>query len=76
MAQTLQYGMSLIFYFSTYLEKEIHNGLGDINKAKVEEHFYWYSMLLYINLYKSHSNFSKEIKLETKRDGERLPVQL
>ena len=33
-------------------------------------------MLMYICLYKGVTFFSKEMKLELERDGEKLPVQL
>lgn len=75
-AQTFQYGMSSIFYFATSLAEEIHNGLIGIEKAKVDKPFCWYSMLMYICLYKGVTFFSKEMKLELERDGEKLHVQL
>ena len=38
--------------------------------------FCWYSMLMYICLYKGATFFSKEMKLELERDGGRILVQL
>ena len=68
--------MSLIFYFSTLLVEEIHTWLICIAKAKVNKPFCWYSMLMCICLYKGATFFSKEIKLELERDGEKFLVQL
>lgn len=73
-AQTLQYGMSSIFDFATPLAEEIHTGLMGIAKAKVDKPFCQYSMLMYICLYKGVTFFSKEMKLELERDGERLHI--
>lgn len=50
--QTLQYGMSSILDFAYYLVEEIHNGLIGIAQGKVNRHFVWYSLLMYICLYK------------------------
>lgn len=60
-AQILQYGMSSILDFASFLAEEIHNGfiriekdeethngLIGIAKAKVDKPFCWYSMLMYI----------------------------
>ena len=40
MAQTLQFGMSTILDFATFLAKEIHNGLVGIAQGKVDKPFY------------------------------------
>ena len=56
-AQTLQYGMSSIFYFATLLVEEIHTGLMGITKIKVNKTFYCYSMLMYICVYKGVAFF-------------------
>ena len=76
MAQTLQFGMSTILHFATFLAKEIHNGLVGIVKGKVNKPFYWYSLLMYVCLYKGSTFFSKGMELETTRDGEKNLVQL
>ena len=68
--------MCSIFYFSTYLVEEIHDGLIDINKVKVVKPLCWYSMLIYMCLRKDVTFFAKEMKLELEKDGEKLPVQL
>ena len=52
MAQTLQFGMSTILDFATFLAKEIHIGLVGIAKGKVDKPFFGYSMLMYICLHK------------------------
>lgn len=53
----------MIFGFSSYLGKEIHNGLIGIDKGKVSKHFGWYSMLMCMCLFKEVSYFEKEMKL-------------
>ena len=68
--------MSSIFYFATLLVEDIHIGLMGIAKAIIDKPFCWYSMSMYICLYKGVSFFSKEIKLELERDGEKLPIQM
>ena len=40
MAQILQYGLTFIFYFSTYLAKQIHQGLIRIAKGELDKPFY------------------------------------
>lgn len=75
-SQTLQYGMSSIFYFASYLAEEIHNGFIGIRKGKVDMPFFSYSFLMYMCLYKGVSIFAKDMKLELEKDGEKLLVQL
>ena len=41
MAQTLQFRMSSILDFSSFLAQEIHNGLLGISQGKVNIHFCW-----------------------------------
>lgn len=74
MAQTLQFGMSTILDFATFIAKEIHNGLVGIAKGKVDKPFCGYSMLMYICLHKGHSFFSKGMELEMTKDGEKNPI--
>lgn len=76
MAQTLQFGMSTILDFATFLAKEIHSDLVGIARGKVDKPFYWYSFLMYVCFYKGLAFFSKGMELETTRDGERNLVQL
>ena len=40
MAQILQYGMTSIFYFSTYLAEKIHIGLIRIAKGEIDRPIY------------------------------------
>ena len=75
MAQTLQFGMSSILDFASFLAKEIHNGLVGISKGKVNRPFCWYSLLMQSFLFKGVIFFSKGMELELTRDGEKLPVQ-
>ena len=42
-AQTLQFGMSSILYFASFLAKEIHNGLIGIAQGEVNRPFFWHS---------------------------------
>ena len=69
MAQILQYGMTSIFDFSTYLAKQIHYGLIRIAKGEMEKPFYWHSILMYICLYEGSVVIGKDMKLvkESKR---------
>ena len=68
--------MSTILDFSTFLAQEIHHGLVGIALGKLDKPFYWYSLLIYVCLYKVFTFFSKGMDLEITRDGERNPVQL
>ena len=74
MARTLQFGMSSILDFATFLAEEIHIGLVEISQGKVNRPFSWYSMLMHICLYKGVNFFSKGMELELTKDGEKLPV--
>ena len=74
MAHTLQFGMSTILDFATFLVEEIHNGLVGISQGKVNRPFCWYSMLMHICLYKGVTFFSKGMELELAKDGEKLLV--
>ena len=69
MAQILQYGLTSIFYFATYLAEQIHHGLMRIAKGELDKPFYWYSILIYICLYKGSTFIGKDMKLikESKR---------
>ena len=40
MAQILQYGLTFIFYFATYLAKKIHHDLIRIAKGELDKPFY------------------------------------
>ena len=74
MGQTLQFGMSSILDFATYLAEEIHNGLIGIAKGKVEQTFCHYSLLMYMFLFKGVTYFGKEMELNREENGEVLPV--
>lgn len=75
-AQTLQFGMSSILDFATFLAQEIPNGLVGISQGKVKRPFCWCSLLMHICLYKGVTFFSKGMELELTKYGEKLPVQL
>ena len=66
MAQTVQFGMSTILDFANFLAQEIHSGLVGIAHGKVDKPFCWYSLLMYVCLYKGVTYFSK--------DGERNSI--
>ena len=76
MAQILQYGMTSIFYFGTYLAKKIHHGLIRIANGELDKPFYWYSILMYICLYKGSNIISRDMKLIKELEGLKIPVQL
>ena len=59
MAQTLQFGMSSILDFASFLAKEIHNGLVGISKGKVNRPFCQYTLLMHICLFKGVTIFLK-----------------
>ena len=66
-AQLHHYRMNSIFDFASYLAgeylvEEIHNGLIGISKCKVDKPFGWYSMLMYMCLFKGSFVFEKEMK--------------
>ena len=42
MAQILQYGLTSIFYFTTYLGEQIYPNLIRIAKGELDKCFYWY----------------------------------
>ena len=76
MAQTLQFGISTIYDFGTFLTQEIQSGLVKIAQGKMDKPFHWYCLLMYVCLYKGYNFFSKGMELEVNREGERNPVQL
>ena len=69
MAQILQYRMTSIFYFATYLAKQIHHGLIRIAKGELDKPFYWYSILMYICLYKGLAIIGRDMKLIKESEG-------
>ena len=70
------FGVEIIFDFSSYLAKEIHNGLVGIAKGKVENIFGHYSLLMHMFHFKRITYFGKEMVLNREQEGEALPVQL
>ena len=76
MAQILQYRMTSIFYFGTYLAKKIHYGLIRIAKGDLDKSFYWYSILMYICLYKGSTIIGRDMKLIKESEGVKMPVWL
>ena len=75
MAQIWQYGMTSIFDFTTYLAKQVHYGLIRIAKGDLDKPFYWYSILMYICLYKGSAIIGRDMKLVKESDGVKMLVQ-
>ena len=50
-------------YFVTYLAEEIHVGLVEISKGKVEKTFGHCSLLMHMFLFKGVTYFGKEMEL-------------
>ena len=76
MAQILQYGLTSIFYFATYLAKKIYHNLIRIAKGELDKPFYWYSIFIYTCLYKSSVVIGQEMKLIKESKGVEMPIQL
>ena len=68
------FGVDVIFYFASFLAKEIHNGLIGIAKSSVEKPSGWYSMLMHMFLFKGATYFGEEMELTREHDGEVLPI--
>ena len=76
MAQILQYGMTSIFDFAMYLAKQIHYDLIRIAKGEMDKPFYWYSILMYIHLYKGSLAIGRDMNLMRESKGAKMPIQL
>ena len=76
MAQILQYELTSIFDFATYLAEQIHHNLIRIAKGELDKPFYWYSILMYICLYKGSIVIGREMKLIKESDGVEMPIEL
>ena len=74
MAQILQYGLTSIFDFATYLAKQIHHDLIRIAKGELDKPFYCYSILMYICLYKGLAIIGREMKLIKELEGVEMPI--
>ena len=74
MVQILQYGMTSIFYFSTYLAEQIHYGLIRIAKGEMDKPFYWYLVLMYICLCKGSIVIGRDMNLIKELEGVKMPV--
>ena len=59
--QISSFCVDIIFYFYSYLAKEIHNGLIGIAKGKVEKTFGHYSLIMHMFLFKEVTHFRKEM---------------
>ena len=68
--------MTSIFYFFTFLTKQIHNDLIRIAKGEMDKTFCWYSILMYIFLYKGSALIRNDMKLVKESEGEKMLVQL
>ena len=66
--------MISIFYFSTYLAEQIHYGLIRIAKGEMDKPFYWYSILMYIFLYKGSVVIERDMKLMKESKGVKMLV--
>lgn len=76
MAQILQYGLTSIFDFATFLAEELHKGFICIVKKDFEKPFGWYSLVMHICLYKGSSAFGRDMVLGKVQEGVEMPVQL
>ena len=68
--------MTSIFDFVTFLAQDIHNGLIRIAKGVMDKPFFWYSILMYICLYKGSALIEKDMKLTKEYNGDKMLVQL
>ena len=69
-----QYGLTFIFDFATYLAEQIHHGLVRIAKGELDKPFCWYSILMYICLYKGSTVIGREMKLIKELEGVEMPI--
>ena len=76
MVQITFFRVDVVFYFVTYLAKQIHVGLVGIAKGKVEKTFAQYSLLMHMLLFKGVTYFGTKMELNRGQDGVALPVQL
>ena len=76
MIQIDSFGVDIIFYFASFLAKEIHNGLVEIAKGKLDKTFGHYSLLMHMFLFKGVTYFGTEMELNREENGESLPIQL
>ena len=63
MVQIASFGVDVIFYFSSFLAEEIHNGLVEIAKGKLDKTFGHYSLLMHMFLFKGVTYFGKDMEL-------------
>ena len=68
-------GEDFILDFPTYLDRCINEGFIALKQGK-QIPFRWYSMLMYLILFKCQDYFAQGFDLEIEKDGEKLPVQL
>ena len=54
--------------------EDIHNDIIRIAKGVMDTPFCWYSILMYICLYKGSSLIGKEMKLVKEYKGEKMPM--
>ncbi len=73
-AQILQYGLTSIFYFATYLAEKIHHSLIRIAKGELDKPFYLYSILMYICLYKGSTIIGRDMKLIKESKGVKIHI--
>lgn len=66
----------VLYDFAPYLADNIHEGLLQIKKGDINTLFYWYSILMYMYLYKNADFFAKEMELGRAVDGENMLVQV
>ena len=61
--------MRSILDFATYLVEQIHYGLIRIAKGEMDKPFYWYSVLMYICLYKGSTGIRERYELDERIRG-------
>lgn len=54
---------TVIFNFAPYLEENIHEGLQDVKNGVFSTHFYWYSLLIHMFLYRNVNYFEGNMNL-------------
>lgn len=67
---------TMIFDFSPYLEEKIYEGLQDVKSGVFGTHFYWYSLLMHMFLYRNADYFEGSMKIRRTIDNNEVPMHL
>lgn len=67
-------GLVVIYNFVPYVVDKIHEGLINLKKGG-KNHFYWYSLLMHMFLFKDVDYFGQFMTLNRVVDGGSMPVQ-